>query len=213
MNLRDFLNYRTNCPLCDSTMITYFHSRRQQSIKYEDGRLSVSFLLNAVGKKQTNYKGAYSFGMDDNSFRIEFYTKDDVHYYDRSPDFLISRFKELHKNLKDFRFFRDCKHCFAYRYVSSFFDFDYETSTIEHLRVSQENVILTHKMNDESYRIFRLNNSLLINESELTFWKSTTKAHNLQSFETSGTVFCLPLIPFVSKEKTIARLNDLIVYT
>src|SRR5271169_3011569 len=99
MNLGEFIGHRSHCPLCGTALVTGFHSNRKQSISYEENRASISFKLDGLNQFQKEYV-----------------------YHNVAPAFLIDRFKELHKNLKIFRFYRGCTSCEEYAYGSKQFD-------------------------------------------------------------------------------------------
>ena len=94
-NVKDWFDYRRNCPLCENVLITYLHSDRRQSIRFEDNRLVVIFPLDAIkGKKnQALYKVGYSFSLTDDTFCIEFYDKNNFRIDNEIPNFLPNRFR------------------------------------------------------------------------------------------------------------------------
>jgi hypothetical protein len=214
MNLGEFISHRSHCPLCGTALVTGFHSRRKQSISYEDNRVSVSFELDGLNQFQKDYKVAYSFGMNDPSFQIEFYEKGKEDAYHKvAPTFLMDRFKELHKNLKFFKFYRGCPTCSEYAYGSKQFNINLFAGSFEPLEIWVEQFGLSHPI-DDYYRCYILTNYLIENRSELIIYKSEGPHHNLDwSHPSQNTTLQLALVPFISKEETVDRLNKLVVFS
>jgi hypothetical protein len=220
MNLQQFIDYRKNCPICDQQLKLVFHSKKRQSHRYEDGRLIFLFDLLPLKKKQQHYKVGYSFGLEDNSYYIEFFTKDGKRFDDEAPDFLIERFKELDKNLLAYRFFKYCPNCSCYNYFSNNFllkkiytrSLDVET---EYIGMSQPIV--------NKYKIYKLLNNYTDGVSSLIFGRHWAK--EIARDDSGGTamihspagskleIMQTAIIKFVSKEETMQRLNKLIVFS
>lgn len=221
VNLQEFLNYRQNCPVCGNNLFTEFHSNRKQVIKHEDGRLTFTVALEALNKHQTAYKASYSFSLLDQSFQVEFFTKEGLHYYKEAPKFLLQRFMGLHQNLEKtrFRFIRECSavSCMRYVYYSNFFNIDLKRARFDPLVVQIEGIGLVHTLSEQEdqHRIFRLINHLPEKKSSLFFWKGVPEESCIYwAIPSKGvTNLELPLIPFISQEKTVDRLNNLIVFS
>lgn len=176
--------------------------------------MRVMFSLHRLHKHQKRYGVAYLFNMKDHSFSIEFYSADGTVRFESIPDFLRLRFLEFHKNLRDFKFFRGCTFCLQYAYTTKFFKMDLKRATCEPLEVWAEEVGLVHPMAD-SHRIYRMYNMYDDKKSTILVWKGDPSEAALNSGYTSAAVsrMDLPLIPFVSKEETLNRLNNLIIFT
>jgi hypothetical protein len=232
MNLKEFLNYRKICPLCDSLLTTYLHSKKRQSIKYENNRVTVIFPLIPLKKngKGTDYKSnflfkvGYSFGLEDNSFCVEFYDKNLFRYEKETPRFLIDRFKELNQNLKDLRFYRVCNGCQRYNYISFSFKIDLKNNTLKPWRLRSEYFGFIQNYGgalDDKYRVYRMTNWYSLgsdteNESWINYW--ITKRPFDAQFDIpmpipEVTFLHLPLIPFVSREETLNRIKKLILFS
>lgn len=220
MNLQEFIKFRDECPMCRRNLITKFHSNRKQAIRYEDNRAVFTLSLDSTNRKGKHYKASYSFGMTDNSIRIEFYTKDGDRFHEEAPQFLRKRFLELHNNLHkvNFRFIRECVNssCMRYAYCSDFFDIDLRQASFQPLIVKIESVALVHTLpNSDEYRHYRMINKLVDKQTNLFFWKNNSRANSLYDPipGSTSTNLELPLIPFVSVENTTKRLNNLIVFS
>jgi hypothetical protein len=218
MNLQEFLDYRRTCPLCGNDLSITFHSLRKQTIRIEEGRLLIVFRLDAIKKKQIDYKVGYSFGYNDNSCYVEFYTKDDKRFDNDAPMFLINRFKELDKNLLSYKFYRHCARCCCYNYCSNGFHLYFKEATTGDLRIDSEYIGMHVKLGADDYKIYKLFNSYMESRSTLSVGKSNSilvarddwgmhpSMWSTENIETS-------LIKFVNKEETIDRIQKLLVFS
>lgn len=221
VNLQQFLDYRQHCPICGNNLFIEFHSNRKQIVKYENGRITFTMVLEALNKNQMAYKADYSFDLANQSFQVEFFTKEGTHYNDSVPNFLRNRFLDLHQNLEKtkFRFIRECAHvsCMRYRYYSNFFAIDLRHALFDPLIVQIESVGLVHTISgqEDQHRVFRLVNNLPEKKSLLFFWKGVPEeACILWAIPSQGvTNLELPIIPFVSQEETTTRLNNLLIFS
>lgn len=232
MTLKEFLNYRTRCPLCDNGLNTKFHSERQQVIRYEDDRINFHVNMDGMTKKDNDYKVAYSFGMNDNSFKLEIYKKSDPPYgnlFDRSvPIDVLKKFRRLNQNLSlsprspsqepapaEYKIYRYCKSCNKYRYSSAHFKLFLESATYEIPFVATEYFGMYQKVKD-TYKVYRLFNYYSAGLSTIQFGRFShewivdlqvgSPPERLDKME-------LPLIEFVSAEETMKRLNTLIIFS
>lgn len=177
MNLQKFLAFKEECPFCNNTLSFSFHSQKRQTIRYEENRLIVLFRLNGLKKHQIDYKVGYSFGLLDNSWRVEFYTQDEKRFENDSPKFLRDRFRELDTNLKStYRFYKHCKTCCRYNYMSNVFSLDLRKPRITDLSIGNEYYGLAQPL-DYAYRIIKVHlnhlqntTSLLISKEENDVW-------------------------------------------
>lgn len=217
MNLKEFIKHREYCPICDTQLITEFHSSRKQTVKLEEHRFVVFFALDGSKAGQKPYTMSYSFDLTNLSFQVEFYTKDRSTRFETAHDFLLNRFRELHKNLKQFQFVRKCSFCRKYRYSTDKFQLDLKTATHPNLGVWSEDFGLVHLLGGKhEHRIFKLRNVYGEGSSTLIFCKGqpydAEVEYNLPKWQ-PATELKLPIIPFISKEETTQRLNNLIIFT
>jgi len=218
MNLYDFLEYRKVCPICDTQLVTSFHSEKSQKIRMEDNRLVVIFHLTSLKKKHIDYKVGYSFGLSDDSFQTEFYTKDDKRFENDTPLFLMERFRELDKNLKGYRFYKSCYSCRRYKYSSSRFDLDLRLNRIKNLEIITESICLVNPGSSGQRKIFRMDNVFDTNCNDghtwLSCWDATHETDGLidYSVPTAALSIQLPIIPFISKEETTERIKTLLTF-
>lgn len=216
MNLKEFIDHRQYCPLCETQLVTLFHSTRKQTIKMEEHRFLVFFALDGTKVGQKPYATAYSFNLLENVFQVEFYTKDKSARYETGHDFLIKRFLELHKNLKNFKFVRECTFCEMYAYSTQQFEMNLRSATFDPINVYSEHFGLVQPIKD-GYRVYKLLNTYSENKSDLTFWKGNPRDARFRQLAPASwqnpTKLYLPLIPFISKEETTKRLSNLIIFT
>lgn len=214
MNLGQFIQHRIRCPLCDTELTTGFHSHRKQVLRYEGtDRLSILFELKGMRSGEPIHKVAYSFNLFDNSFCIEFYSNEGMLIDSVFPIYLINQFRELHKNLRAFKFYRNCSFCRRYSYNSNTFNIDMTSGIMNPLEVWTEQFAFSQVM--ETYiREYTLNNFLTENRSDLIVFRGESLYHNLDSTNSSNSMILqLPLIPFISEKKTLDRLNKLVVFS
>src|SRR5260370_42333140 len=160
MNLKEWIDHRKCCPVCEAPLITYLHSQRRQSIRYEDGRVIVIFALYGLKNKGNHHKVGYSFSLLDNSYCIEFYDKELNKIEEPAPS-LIKKFKELNANLGDYKLYRLCESCLRYNYASNYFKIDLKNNQLDPWKVRSEYFGLIQNYGgakDDRYRVYRLFN-------------------------------------------------------
>jgi hypothetical protein len=220
VNLKDWLNYRKNCPICTSPLTTYLHSKKRQSIRYEEGRVIVVFPLTAKGHTTIDYKVGYSFDLEEDNFCMEFYDKNLFRLEKETPTFLIKRFKELDKNQGALKFYRQCNSCNRYNYSSNNFSlFLKERMVMPGYKVRSEYFGLIQNYggtNDDRFRVYRLLNYYDSGAySYLDYWV-TSNVYDARSdipMPNISTHLQLPLIKFVSQEQTLERIRKLITFS
>lgn len=221
-DVKDWFDYRRNCPLCENVLITYLHSDRRQSIRFENNRLVVIFPLDAIkGKKnQALYKVGYSFSLTDDTFCIEFYDKNNFRLINEIPNFLLNRFRELNKNLRLLKFYKECGSCQRYFYSSSSFVLNLSSNSVE-IDLFYEYFGFAENFGgaqDNRYRIYRLINWLQDKSSRLTYGVDNNILHSQPDIHrpillNGYTSLDLPLIKFVSKKDTLKRIKKLITFS
>lgn len=224
MNLGEFIKLRSNCPICDSGLITKFISDRKQIFRYNEDRFVAVHTLRGMKVNQQDYQVGYSFGLNDNSFCVEFYTEWNTH--EQVPLHLIDKFKEFHKNVSviRYRFSRRCNFCNQYMLRSAPINIDLKTGTINSVEISFEAFVWASAIQGE-YKVEGCKVIMLGNlyppeynntTSELRWWR-TTDSEVGSVFDSTfpyphSELIGLPQIPFVSKEETYKRLNNLITF-
>lgn len=219
MNLQEFLDFRKYCPVCTTQLTTYFHSHRKQAIKYQDNRLVSIFEVDSLHKSATTFKAGYAFDFLTPTFGMEFWTTDDIQAYEAVPFFFLNRFMELHQNLRKFRFYRDCKFCNQYRYVSSNIEMDFKTATTSPIKIGWETTCVSKPVQDQ-FQIYNLLS--LYNYDVETDKKPYTVAHTIRSnfkrvnlnldMPAEAMKIMLPLLQLDKPEEVMDRIDKLLVF-
>lgn len=226
MNLKEFFEYRQTCPICKDVLVTSFHSQKKQSIRYEDDRFVVLFRMDSLKKKGINYKVGYSFGLEDHSWYVEFYTQDDKRFENDSPNFLRERFKELDKNLGQYKFYRHCTGCCCYNYSSNDFYLDYDLGSINDLIVNVEYIGMLQPI-ETGFKVYKLLNDYGGSKSTIVFGKHPSeniarsdagvvnKKPHMSNYYSSFNLDMIqvPLIKFSSQEETMERIRKLLIFS
>lgn len=214
MNLGEFIKFREVCPLCNSNLTTKLtgSSGRKQTSKLEDGRFVSVFTMKPMRNSQPDYKVGYSFGLEDNSLCVEFYTE--WNHYKQVPMHLIKKFKEFHQNaiVGSYIFLRECHSCSRYKNSSSPFLLEnILPPTLRDLSFS-EIFMFVLPAQDNQKVIFLSNHD---DSSDLFWWRVDNEeiVRVGKTIPTNhGEIYDLPLIPFLSREETAERLNNLIIF-
>jgi len=233
MNLKEFMDYRSNCPACNEPLITSFHShQKRQSFRYEDDRLVVIFPLNSIKKHHLDYDVGYSFSLTNNTWCAEFY-KNNVRFEKDTPEFLRARFKELDKNLGFHRFYKSCTdlNCRSYNYSSNDFVLNLKTGDIitrnNELIIASEYIGMVERVDMpgnadlKTYKVYKLLNDYALSRSKLLYghypmsevsmpeWGMTAVRGPYSNLEYLDTA----LIKISNKEDLTERLNKLIIFS
>lgn len=164
--------------------------------------------MKGIKKNQKSYRVGYSVGLDDNSFRIEFYDQDDVTYYDTSPLWLISRFKKFHQNVNDHKIIRHCSVCKQYYYESDVLQFDFSKGRIDDFGVKIEWCKFTQPTANE-HKIYNVHNWFDTNKSWITIYKSgTADGYSVRAPEPIS----IPLISMSSIQDLKKRIDNIMPF-
>ena len=226
MNLKEFLNYRAVCPLCDNNLSTFFHSQKQQAVKFEDDRLVFQMRMDGLKKYSANYKIGFSFGREDSSWQLEVYQ-----FENRLDSYLttsvMSRFRELSKNLGAYKLYRQCTHpkCNRFNYSSNLFRLNFKTAKIEgltngrpDLNIQTEYIGMSEPL-ESGFKIYKLLNDYVRSSSNLIYGRyaedyiARADWGTTQAPIDSLTHIEMPLIRFSSKQETMDRLNKLLIFS
>lgn len=214
MKLREFFEYRKECPICQTLLVTSFHSQRKQKTRYEDGRYLALFDLNALKKGSPNYKVGYSFGLEDNSWYVEFYTKDELRFHNETQLHLMDKFKALDANLKNYKIYKHCTKCKRYNYSTEYFKLDYKNASIGDISVNTEFIVMLQPIADDTYKVYKMLNYYNTNKTWLNYGKYSTdnmviddRTMELPNMIQTG------MIPFTSHDETMQRVSKLITFS
>lgn len=213
MNLQEFIDLRSQCPMCGSALITKFISDRKQKHRFIDNKYAAILVMRGMRSCEPDYEVGYHFGLEDNSLSIEFYNEWNMSA--SASMYMIKIFKEFHKNLANtkFKFLRTCGFCFKYELISQPISIDLKRANYSSVIPSTESFVFTLP-GGEDRRYIRLDNHLEWNKSDLWWWRSDMDYRLDWSLKTNCSHrFDLPLIPFVSNEETGRRLSNLITFS
>ncbi len=213
MNLQDFIDLRSHCPMCGTALVTKFISDRKQKNRLENDRYSAILVMRGMRSCEPDYEVGYSFGLQDNSLSIEFYNEWDMKNH--ASSYMVKIFKEFHKNISksEFRFLRTCGFCFKYEMRSFRIDLDLKTATYSSIEPSTESFVFTLPSEGEK-RYIRLDNHVQWGKSDLWWWRSDMDYRLDWPLRSNcNNRLDLSPIPFISKEETGRRLSNLITFS
>jgi hypothetical protein len=230
MNLREFLNYRNNCPLCSSELKIYFHSDKKQKIRFEEDKFIATFILDPALNNKKRSKPPinidYIMGLDDNSLLIDFVSKDKC-LINPIPLSIVKRFQNLNINLGNYMIYKKCPKCKNYHYFSNEFNLNLSKKTIGDKKNIGDLIIENEyfsMMCENGYKYFKLDNFYRLNKSFVEYGKfidkkiATIKNISLETIHyydnrvLSYQIISTELIKFTTKDKTLDRLNKLICF-
>lgn len=214
MNLQSFLNYKNICPLCSNPLKLFFHHKSAQLI--DNNNILIKFNMYSAKRHTKTCQVGFYINLVDNSFHIEFYTKDDEKL-ENIPMLLLKHFKEYNLNLSQYQFYNICKHCNNYECESNYFDINLNNLSnlnIGDLIISKETFCMYDKCQD-GYLRFRLVNDFESNKSFLKICETNTNnPRNISDLVTvkNHNIYEIDLINFSSKEAMINKFNKLLPF-
>jgi hypothetical protein len=211
MNLKEFINHRHICPFCDFPLNLSFHSKKWQNIKYEDDRLVIMFRMDGLKRNQKDFKVTYSFGLNDNSWFINFFSKEEK-LIEEAPNYLRERFREMNKNLSLYRFYKSCANCNKFNYSSNYFDLNFKTANLGKLEIVWEDFRFFKPNPNGGYKGYQLINKPNLNETVICYGACSTNDFP-PNYPMGFQDITIPLIKFTSKDETLERIQKLIVFS
>lgn len=205
------------CPLCGVELPIIFHSARRQKIRFEENKILFIFGLYSISNR-LEHRAAYSFDLNSNGWCAEFYNKEADIRLEKIHPLPRERFKKLDTNTGDYIFFAQCNSsgCCKYVRTSNKFSLDFKNASTGPLTVDSEQFLLELPAVNGVFKSHRLSNfynegsSYLESES----WKDQdVKYRGIDSLVSKCEILKLPIIPFVSKEETISRINKLLIFS
>jgi len=213
VNLQEFIDLRTHCPMCGTALVTKFSARKQKS-KLENDRYISVMVMKGMRSCEPDYEVGYSFGIRDNSLMIEFYNEWDMSRH--ASTYMCNLFKQFHANMRTaaHRFIRTCGFCFKYEMDSKPVDLDLRTATYSIVEKDDETFVWSAKT-EEGYKFILLDNYSDPGPlSEICSWRSETDYRVDHPAPSRANITRnLPQIPFISKEETGERLKKLLIFS
>lgn len=195
MNLREFIDYKSHCPLCNEQLTLLFHSNKKQCHVIEDNGFSFLFNIKSFPQnKGKTFHVAYSFNYDSDVFYIQFYNKD-LYLKDYIPLSLINRFKEYDHNNTPYKLIKKCQSCENYYYCSN----EFELNDIIDFSVFSEEFTIS-----KNNKIYRIHNNYFNNKTILCIGASHKERPNSLIFD---------LIQFTTPAETFDRIEKLIIFS
>jgi hypothetical protein len=213
MNLQDFIDLRSHCPMCGTSLITKFISDRKQKNRTIEDKYAAILVMRGMRSCEPDYEVGYHFGLRDNSVSIEFYNEWDMSA--SASMYMVKIFKDFHKNLANtkFKFLRTCGFCFKYEMMSKPINIDLKAATYSSIDLSTESFVFVMP-GDEDKKYVRLDNHLEWGTSDMWWWRDKSDYRLDWSLKNNCSHrFDLPFIPFVSKDETGRRLSNLITFS
>jgi hypothetical protein len=207
MNVSEFLNYRSTCPLCSSQLVlTKLRSKscRVALLKHEDGRLVGHFKMGLISLQHKSYIVGFSFGLHDDSFMVELYPENGGQKYrDSVPLYLMEQCNEFMNNIGPFTMQRGCTDCHGYVYETNQIIMDKDHTT---LILGRESYLL-----HVSYKHIRLN-TLFNDDSPLVSEIIVNPYLSVWTDRMLGSSTYTDYIPFVSNDETFKRVKLLLAF-
>jgi hypothetical protein len=214
MNLKEFLAYRTYCPICDSILMTSLFSTSKKYTSHTENEVVVFHTLrNLDGKRYTDQSISYHFNKNDNSYYIDYYDsnqdlKSNIHLSS------LEKFKELNHNRNKigYDFYKYCTECERYNYASKAFKLDLTKNTIDDLSIRAEFFGLSKKV-ENGYKVYRLLN--IDNKSHLVYgiFETDHQASIKSAISAKSSTLETGLIKFTNKDDTLERISKLLLFS
>lgn len=211
MNIKEFLEYKKNCPLCGKNLNTFLISKKRKIEDLNDEWCQVIFKLNSLKKSQDYYLASLVWNKYSNSFFVDFLRKNGSLLDNCVPVSLLKSFQNYIKNLGGCSIYRACNNCDKYHYHFNDVKINYSNNTISPLSINFEHFELLQPTED-GYKHFKLNNNYIEGKSELFYTK--TNEYYVPRWDMS---FRTPrikthLIKF-SNEEILDKLNKIILFS
>lgn len=206
MNLREFINYKTHCPLCDEQLKNVFNSKNR-IIYLKDDKFLVVIDLKSLKRGQKNYQATITVDLVTNDFHVEFQRYGGRQLGDATPLFLIERFRQFINNSLMCKVYSYCN-CKKYSYHSQYFDLNLKSSKLNDL------ILYT-----ESFDDMKINDNLIGSIWNDHCEKKTTISLlkiPAESPVAAQTNIDLPFITFTSRkevENALIRAKNLLIFS
>ena len=196
-----------------------FHSKKKQKHSIVNDRLLIQMDLKSLKKGQKDYKAGFSIDYDTNNFCIELFDKTGSQWYENeSPLFLLNRFKELDKNMGNYKIIRHCRSCQKYCYDSNFFDLDYKTANLGKLSIRGEYGCF-FKPYEDGYKAYKLYSFYDKEESTFDILKISNECLKSLRYKSVDSQIGNSLIKTYvirfgkSQDEIIDKLNTLVIFS
>jgi hypothetical protein len=183
----------------------FLSSKKKQSFYIDNSKLKIKMPITRLDHVLL-CSAEYVFDLDTNDFYIDFY--DDTNYrLDNISKSIIDIFRVFSFKMSNILYI-SCEKCQRYSYQTPAFNFK---SGKANANLSIEKILLSKKIRDE-YIIYQIYNDIELNETQLWYGKSDMDTDILLS-KNVNKYLKLPLMPFISEEKTLNKLETLITFS
>lgn len=193
MNLKEFFDYKTNCPLCDTKLELHYNSMsKQQCLVINDSKFCVKIPRRNF-KHKIEYYVEHIFDMVSEEYYIEFYNKENV------------RLDKIH--LDKWRYRVNMAYLYKHCFKCNNFNYNADLSKIKN-RYNLNFTFEQYTLNDKSNR-FMLQNYIKSNHSIILYGKIYDDGKIspfINRIETE-------VIPFTTKDKILNKLQTLVTFS
>jgi hypothetical protein len=141
--LQNFLDYRTNCPLCKGTLVLELtlNTWTPQLVALEAERAIGTFSITGypMSSRRTDFQIEVHYDLTSNDFYLSPYFSESQSSVDLEK---FQSFRKKSQAINAINFHRTCGSCVAYRYSSKSFDLDLKKAQYSEIPVFYENAIL-----------------------------------------------------------------------
>lgn len=211
MNIKQFLEYKNTCPLCNKNLTAFFTSKKRKIDELNNDWCQVFINLLHMKKYQKAYTAALYIHKYSNSFFVDFFRKDGSLVADSVPITLLHSFQNFIKNVGTNSIYRTCNYCNQYNYNYNNVTLNYLNATIEPLAIHYEYFEIIQTV-DDGYQHFRLYNNYIENKSELYYNKSTEYYIPRWNMVIKSPFIKTSLIKF-SDNNLINKLNKIVLFS
>jgi len=177
-NVKEFINYRTTCPLCGENLSLSFKGKNRKIIRYEGDRVLIKKDMYTLNKKRS-YSFIYSINIYNNTFYIDFLNNRNEMLSNSIPISYIQGFNKYNKSNTGI-FYRYCPSCSCYSYNSNHFNIDMKCSKFESFYLADEYISTYKKIGDDNYRVYRIINQYDKNTSVVDWFNADNNELNLK---------------------------------
>jgi hypothetical protein len=223
--IRDFLNYNTFCPLCNSRLKLSLSTAKARFVEIEGDNLKIKFELNNFPFKRgvDKSKAILYINIDSGKIVVDSFDNNDKMYETSIP---VYRVENLYKMInRNHQLHKGCPDCGKYGYSSGFIQIQLQDSGSffpfnECVRSERMTLIKEVDSNIFSYEI---SNWFSTNASTVYFGRITKK--ELEELNSSGTIsglqynplalpgtMNLPILDLNSPEALVNKLEMLVVF-
>lgn len=167
-SLKEFIDYKSNCPICNGllNLSFFFKSKSKINIQYDELVIDVPFSGFPLTKNRYSYTAKYYINPITNTFSIHFLDKNKQQYNLIYFSIIEKYFKFLESQANAIKFYKECTVCRKYNYSSNPLFINHKSCKIENISVATEYLCLSDlKSNNDFINIYKLFNYYTSNKS------------------------------------------------